>query len=194
MTDSNGMYTMTGVSPGTYCAVIYIGDIPNDSILIPGSWTYPTAGIEIAQQEVIMVADEVITDINFGWDYQFLPAQEESSSDKGKFYKNAWCRLGPGTVYDTATAFEKGREFEILARSEKHLPLWLYIEELLLKMRCWISAEVAEFDVDPELIPTKIARPTPTPVVCHEKMGKEDCENAGGFYFVGGAAASCICP
>lgn len=196
LTDSNGEYTITGVAPGTYCAVIYTGEIPNDTILIPGSWTYPPGGSDHIEFEVIMGSGEAINDINFGWDYQFLPEPGSSSepSNMGKFIKNAFCRLGPGTVYDTATAFETGREFEILGRSETHLPLWLYIQEVYLQMRCWVSAETAEFQIAPEFIPTVIADPTPTPIVCRSTLDKEDCENAGGVWFVGASAASCICP
>jgi hypothetical protein len=182
MTDSNGEYTITGVAPGTYCAVIYTGEIPNDTILIPGSWTYPPGGSDHIEFEVIMGSGETITDINFGWDYQFLPAPESGSSSKGETTKNAFCRLGPGIIFDTATGFLPGTEFEILARSEHHLPLWLYIEELILKFRCWISAEVVKYEVDPELIPTKISPPTPTPIFCHEKLNQENCAKAGGSW------------
>lgn len=192
ITDSNGEYTFTGVAPGTYCAVIYTGEIPNDTILIPGSWTYPPGGSDHIEFEVIMGSGEAISEINFGWDYQFLP--EPSSS--GKLNKNAFCRLGPGTIYDIATAFETGREFEILGRSEIHLPLWLFIEEWILRMRCWISAESAEFELDPKFIPTIIADPTPTPIFCHSKLNQENCAKAGGTWFDGGpvAASYCICP
>ncbi|RLD00512.1 MAG: hypothetical protein DRI46_07345 [Chloroflexi bacterium] len=200
LTDSNGQYTISGVAPGTYCTVIYTGEIPNDTILIPGSWTYPPGGSDHIEYEVTLGSGENVTEINFGWDYQFLPEPEaeptSEPSHKGKLNKNAFCRLGPGTVYDTATAFETGREFEILGRSETHLPLWLYIEELILKMRCWIFSETAEFEWNPEYIPTVIADPTPTPIVCTSTLNKESCEKAGGDWFDGGATAGsyCICP
>ncbi len=180
VTDSNGQYTISGVSPGTYCAVIYTGEIPNDTILIPGSWTYPPGGSDHIEYEVIMGNNEAITDINFGWDYQFLPAPE--SSNNGKLNKNAFCRLGPGTIYDIATAFETGREFKILGRSEYHLPFWLYIEELILQMRCWVSAEAADFVLNPQFIATVIADPTPTPIFCHAKLNQENCAKAGGTW------------
>jgi hypothetical protein len=131
-----------------------------------------------------MVSDEDITDINFGWDYQFLPAPEEDSdsesSFKGKLIKNAFCRTGPGNYYDTATAFPIGTEFDILGRSELDLPLWLFIEEWYLKFRCWIWNETAEFEVRPENIPTVISPSTPIP--CSSDLNEDDCRRAGGSW------------
>lgn len=196
VTDSNGQYTITGVAPGTYCAVIYTGEIPNDTILIPGSWTYPPGGSDHIEYEVIMGSGETIEDINFGWDYQFLPAPEGGSSSKGETTKNAFCRSGPGNYYDKETGFLPGVEFEILARSEFGRPLWLYIEELYLNFRCWLYQDVVAFEIDPELIPTRIAPPTPTPIPCSSNLEKDDCINSGGQYVesASGAAPYCLCP
>lgn len=200
LTDANGEYTLPGLEPGMYCVTVDALTAPNDTILIPGGWTYPVRDADPAEAEVVLGSSENLGEINFGWDYQFLP--EPPAGNFGALNKNAFCRLGPGTVYDTATAFETGTEFEILARSELHLPLWLYIEDLLLKMRCWISASTAEFEADPEAFPTRIAPPTPTPVptptplVCSSTLNEKDCLNAGGDWQEGGATAGdmCICP
>lgn len=69
-TDVNGMYTFAGLSAGTYCVSIdFLGAI-NEAILIPGSWTYPN---EDGAATVTIGAGENKLDVNFGWDYQFLP-------------------------------------------------------------------------------------------------------------------------
>ncbi len=205
LTDANGEYTLPGLNAGTWCLTVDALAAPNDTILIPGNWTYPVRDADPAEFELVLGSAEDAADINFGWDYQFLPEPTpEPENSKGKLNKNAFCRLGPGTVYDTATAFESGTEFEILARSERHLPLWLYIEDLILKMRCWISASLADFDADPELIPTRIAPPTPTltptptprPLTCSSTLKEEECLLAGGEWHEGSATAGpyCICP
>ena len=197
LTDINGEYTISELGGGTWCIAVDALEPPNDTILIPGSWTYPNYGLNPATYEIVLGSSENITGINFGWDYQFLPApDEESASDKGKLNKNAFCRLGPGNYYDTATAFEKGTEFEILARSELGLPLWLYIEELFLKFRCWIFSDTADFEKDPELIPTRISPATPTPIPCDAKLNQEDCGKAGGTWTMPptGGSYYCECP
>jgi hypothetical protein len=69
-TDANGMYTFGGLSAGTYCVSIDFLGATNEVILIPGSWTYPN---EDGAMTVTIAAGENKADVNFGWDYQFLP-------------------------------------------------------------------------------------------------------------------------
>ncbi len=157
LTDSNGEYTISDIGGGTWCVAVDALLTPNDTILIPGEWTYPVYGAPLPSYELVLGPTENVTDINFGWDYQFLPAPEGESSSRGETTKPAFCRRGPGTVYEVDTGFLPGTGFEILARSEHHLPLWLYIEELILEIRCWISADLVTFEINPDLIPTKIA-------------------------------------
>lgn len=204
-TNINGQYSFEDLADATYCVVGNPEETPNEGILIPGNWTYPVRDADPAEFEVTISGGAEISEVNFGWDYQFLPSPEPEPdptptptpvpSWRGILINNAFCRLGPGTVYDTATAFEKGREFEILGRSEYHLPLWLYIKELRLQMICWISADNAEYQIAPTFIPTVIADPTPTPIFCHSKLNQENCLKAGGTWYSGPASAPyCICP
>lgn len=69
-TDANGMYTFIGLSAGTYCVSIDFSDPTNETILIPGGWTYPN---EDSATTVTIGWGEYRSDVNFGWDYQFLP-------------------------------------------------------------------------------------------------------------------------
>lgn len=72
-TGSEGEYSFPGLAAGTYCvSVNALGD-GNDLVLIPGGWTYPTRGDSPVQTEIVLGDGEVRADINFGWDYQFLP-------------------------------------------------------------------------------------------------------------------------
>jgi hypothetical protein len=71
ITSGSGAYSFIGLSPGTYCVSSSV--LENANVLIPGGWTYPTSGSELAQHTVTLGPGGTITGINFGFDYQFLP-------------------------------------------------------------------------------------------------------------------------
>jgi CSLREA domain-containing protein len=198
-TDANGDYSFPVLFGGAdpYCVTVNELAAPNDSILIPGNWTYPVRDASPAEMEVVVADGEVATDINFGWDYQLLP---EPSSSSGALSQNAFCRKGYSTDYGTVTAFEKGTEVDILARSPFGLPLWFYIEELKLKIRCWISANLLIYQLDPDLQPTRTEppppTPTPTPLPCDDSLNREQCRASGGTWTQAatGAGYYCLCP
>lgn len=74
-TDANGIYTFDNLEPGTYCVTVDALTGGNESILIPGDWTAPEGdGSGIATATVDVSAGGLSSDIDFGWDYQFLPA------------------------------------------------------------------------------------------------------------------------
>lgn len=69
--DAQGQFSFAGLKPGTYCVAIDPLSQHNSLILIPGVWTYPPGSN--GMQTVKAEAGEVISDVNFGWDYQFAP-------------------------------------------------------------------------------------------------------------------------
>ena len=69
VSDSDGVYAFVGLEAGTYCVSIDALVAPNEGILIPGGWTSPDQG----QATIALGAGETLSDVNFGWDYQFLP-------------------------------------------------------------------------------------------------------------------------
>jgi len=73
-TNQTGAYTFAGLTAGTYCVSIAAAEAPNQSILLPGDWTWP--GVGIGGATVTLAAGENRSGINFGWDYQFLPVPE----------------------------------------------------------------------------------------------------------------------
>jgi hypothetical protein len=72
-TDSDGLYAFSDLDAGTYCVSVDALDETNEVILIPGDWTYPAEG---NMTITLDVGDERV-DVNFGWDYQFLPEPSE---------------------------------------------------------------------------------------------------------------------
>jgi len=107
------------------------------------------------------------------------PTPTVSLPPMARFTMNAFCRKGPGTVYDTATAYEQGREAPLIGRSEPGQPLWW-----LTDLRCWVSDATVETSGPVDELPTFPAPPTPAPLappqaparfrisdwVCNEKL------------------------
>jgi hypothetical protein len=71
-TGADGSYTFTDLTPGTYCVAVDPLEEPNASILLPGDWTAPAVGE--GSITVTLGPGMQRTDVDFGWDYQFLPA------------------------------------------------------------------------------------------------------------------------
>ena len=70
-TDAAGMYAFDGLEPGTYCVSADALNATNETILIPGGWTYPN---QEGQATAAVGAGESALGVNFGWDFQFLPS------------------------------------------------------------------------------------------------------------------------
>jgi hypothetical protein len=43
----------------------------NVNVLIPGGWTYPA--LDVGYVTLALTEGATVQDVNFGWDYQFLP-------------------------------------------------------------------------------------------------------------------------
>jgi hypothetical protein len=75
ITDESGVYLFRGLLSGTYCVSIDTADVVNASLLVPGEWSN-TADSGRGEATVTLIAAENKSDVNFGWDYQFLPTAE----------------------------------------------------------------------------------------------------------------------
>jgi len=73
-TGPDGLYSFPEVAPGDYCVSVDALNAVNSAILIPGGWSYPIRDVEPVTAEVSLGAGESASDVNFGWDFQFLPA------------------------------------------------------------------------------------------------------------------------
>jgi hypothetical protein len=70
--DGSFQFEIQPPTAGTYCLSIDPLSPPNDSILIPGGFSNPSSG----QIEFTLSQGEDLSDLNFGWDYQFLPTYD----------------------------------------------------------------------------------------------------------------------
>lgn len=70
ITAREGVYQFGGLAAGTYCVSVDPTGAINSSILVPGEWTRPPGVGEIT---IVLTAGERLAEVNFGWDYQFLP-------------------------------------------------------------------------------------------------------------------------
>ena len=73
-TGPDGTFTFAGLAAGAYCVSVGALVDGNDSVLVPGSWTAPVAHADPQAVGVTLAAAEAHSGVNFGWDYEFLPA------------------------------------------------------------------------------------------------------------------------
>lgn len=73
-TDEDGDFIFTELPAGTYCVSISLENEGNAELLDAGTWTFPESGV--AETAVEVGDGEIVTGINFGWDFDFLPVPE----------------------------------------------------------------------------------------------------------------------
>ena len=71
VTDAQGNYRISNLTPGTYCISIDATEEQNQEILSTGKWTMPASGI--AEVTVTLDEGDALQTANFGWDYDSLP-------------------------------------------------------------------------------------------------------------------------
>ena len=69
--DALGQYSFEKLETGVYCVSIDAESDYNKHILTPGVWTYPPGAN--GERTAKVVAGQAISDVNFGWDYEFAP-------------------------------------------------------------------------------------------------------------------------
>ncbi len=197
ITNADGEYLFPVLFAGTYCIEINALAPPNDTILIPGGWTYPVRGAVPAQVEINPQPNEDLVDVNFGWDYQFLPAAAGPARNFCIVNRDSFLRMGPSsTDYPTVTGFLKGHIFEVLAKSGPDRPGYYFGQDEAL-ITGWIAKFLLDCeDLDEESLEIRKAPPVPpTPIPCTRDLPKNQCIASGGTWSPGTTTAGyCICP
>lgn len=115
-----------------------------------------------------------------------LPPPTPTLTPKIEFLQNAFCRKGPGTMFDTAAGYEAGVVAELIGQSVPGIPKWWRTD-----LRCWVSnstgktsgpvEELPFIKVDPP--PTESPEAPPEAPACNEKIPTQrECEAVGGTW------------
>lgn len=103
-TDADGDYLFEELAAGDYCVTIDPLAEEN-SFLLPGDWTFPGIG----ETAVTLADGEIKTDVNFGWDYQFLPLPDvDLANCTNSMAFVADLNIPDDTVIAPGEEFEKG--------------------------------------------------------------------------------------
>jgi hypothetical protein len=100
-TDADGFFNIVNLTAAEYCLTVDAGDEQNRDILLPGRWTSPVA--EVAEVTVNLSEEEAEQEVNFGWDFELLPADLADCSNSFEFVEDL-------SVPDD-TVFSPGEEF-----------------------------------------------------------------------------------
>jgi len=98
-------YSFVGLEAGIYCVSIDPLNETNAKILLPGSWTYPSVTDGLVGSTIALGADENKFDVDFGWDYQFLPAVFQACTDAAAFVSDV--TIPDNSVIASNTPFTK---------------------------------------------------------------------------------------
>jgi len=104
LTGDDGFFSFTSLAAGSYCVSVDALSDYNSVVLVPGAWTYPDSNVDSVT--IILSEGEAVTDVDFGWDYQFLPLPDvdpDTCLNSIEFVEDL-------TVPDD-TAFAPGEEF-----------------------------------------------------------------------------------
>ena len=104
-TDEDGDYVFTDLVAGDYCVYVDALDVANE-LLLPGAWTFPENDVS-STPVTLEDGAALITGINFGWDYQFLPVPDVDLAT----CTNSMAFVQDVNVPDN-TVFTPGEEFE----------------------------------------------------------------------------------
>lgn len=158
ITDEDGQYIFPDLRMGHYCVSVNALEDGNDLILIPGDWTFPESDSEPISSAVMLIPAEALTDVNFGWDYQFLPPPEgptptpTPAEPTAKAIQNAHCRYGPDReIWDDKAFLMEGESTRIEGRLADNE--WVYVVNPQGSGFCWIYVPVLEIKVALEDFP-----------------------------------------
>jgi hypothetical protein len=157
-TNADGSFVFTDLPAGTYCLAVDSLRSENGHLL-PGQWTSPEGlgNTGAAQVTVTLQSGEEKADVNFGWDYQFLPAPSVSGSTSLRGVVNVQglnLRVGPSGDHKILRQLAEGTQVEIQGRSENME--WLLVR-LSSGTQGWVFAEYVDTQAVIASLPLKEA-------------------------------------
>lgn len=154
-TNADGSFVFADLPAGTYCLAVD-SLRPENGLLLPGQWTSPEdlGNTGIARIDVTLQSGEAKTDVNFGWDYQFLPAPESTSLRGSVNVQGLNLRIGPGGNHKILRQLAEGTQVEIQGRSENME--WLLVR-LSSGTQGWVFAEYVDTQAVIASLPLKEA-------------------------------------
>jgi hypothetical protein len=105
ITGIDGEFSFDNLAPGTYCISVNSENPQNQEVLLPGQWTAPVSGP--AQTIVNLTQEEPLQTVNFGWDYQLLPAEVDLATCSNSFAFVADVNIDDDTVFAPGELFTK---------------------------------------------------------------------------------------
>ncbi|MEZ4517593.1 MAG: NBR1-Ig-like domain-containing protein [Chloroflexota bacterium] len=107
LTDDAGRYRFDDLEPGQFCVVVDVAEGQNVTVLEEGELTFPTSnGVVTNSVTVNLEAGVSQEDVNFGYDFAFLPVPDVAAED----CVNSFEYVQDLTVPDD-TVFPPGAEF-----------------------------------------------------------------------------------
>jgi len=182
LTAADGSYSFASLGAGNYCVSVDALSELNSSILIPGGWSAPSTGESPMGASVMVPDGGPVADIDFGWDFQFLPEPDYGPTPtmgpaNVTFNKNAFCRQGPSTGFKDLMAFRQGEQGLAVGRTEDGS--WLLVKPLMLELNCWVSDSLIDIAFDWKSLATK-----PSPPLTLASIGglvwNDKCKFTGG--------------
>lgn len=106
-TDESGSYRFENVTPDTYCVFLDTADEDNVAILEEGILTFPLSnGVGTNSVTVTLEENSALADIDFGYDFQFLPVPEVAQDCTNSFQFILDLTVPDNTVFPPGTEFE----------------------------------------------------------------------------------------
>lgn len=154
-TNADGSFVFADLPAGIYCLAVD-SLRPENGLLLPGQWTSPEdlGNTGIARIDVTLQGGEAKTDVNFGWDYQFLPAPESTSLRGIVNVQGLNLRVGPGGNHKILRQLAEGTQVEIQGRSENME--WLLVR-LSSGTQGWVFADYVDTQAVIASLPLKEA-------------------------------------
>ncbi len=106
-TDESGAYRFENVTADTYCVFLDTADEENVAILDEGILTFPLSnGVGTNSITVTLEEGDALADINFGYDFMFLPEPEAAADCTNSFEFVQDLTVTDGTVLPPGVEFE----------------------------------------------------------------------------------------